>query len=109
MGVYIKGMDKVSDCMYCLFYSHGYCNAKHSRCNSEFGIDADCPLVEVKTPHGRLIDADKLDAYKLPNEKQDFKTWHKHSAEYKHAVPVFNSALGMVKNHAPTVIEAEGE
>ena len=60
MGIYIKGMDRVSDCMYCLFYSHGYCNAKHGRCNSEFGIDADCPIVEVKTPHGRLVDLDAL-------------------------------------------------
>ena len=60
MGIYIKGMDRVSDCMYCLFYSHGYCSAKHGRCNSEFGIDADCPLVEVKTPHGRLIDEDTI-------------------------------------------------
>lgn len=116
MGIYIKGMEMPKSCGEC-----DYCHPtdkfpcwcylvdipiKPSETDLRDGL---CPLIEVTEPHGRLIDADKLDAYKLPSEKQDFKTWHKHSAEYKYAVPVFNSALDMVKNNAPTVIEAEGE
>jgi hypothetical protein len=86
MGVYIKGMDRVSDCMYCLFYSYGYCNAKHGTCNSEFGIDADCPLVEVKTPHGDLIDREEIEVV------------HYTDADGEH-----------IETNAPTVIEAEVE
>ena len=111
MGVYIKGKRKPGTCYDCdfvdgsddCFFGLGYTG---DMCDCVY---EDCPLIEVIEPHGRLIDAGKLDAYKLPSEKQDFKTWHKHSAEYKYAVPVFNSALDMVKNNAPTVIEAEGE
>lgn len=88
MGIYIKGMDRVSDCMYCLFYNHGYCNAKHGRCNSEFGIDADCPIVEVKTPHGRLVDI--RDIKELMNR-------------YKY------DDFDHIDYHTPTVIEAEVE
>ena len=111
MGIYIKGMKKPKECTACpsgLSVCIG-CDAFFTGNRPRGRVREDCPIVEVTEPHGRLIDADKLDAYKLPSEKQDFKTWHKHSAEYKYAVPVFNSALDMVKNNAPTVIEAEGE
>jgi hypothetical protein len=97
MGIYIKGMDRVSDCIYCLFYSHGYCNAKHGRCNSEFGIDADCPIVEVKTPHGRLIDADAVTE----------KMWQ---AENESCFYELDDVVSVDDiDNAPTVIEAEVE
>jgi len=113
MGIYVKYMEMPEGCVTC-YLKHDCCDFKQQISSGNIIEYIDkrldtCPLIEVTEPHGRLIDADKLDAYKLPSEKQDFKTWHKHSAEYKYAVPVFNSALDMVKNNAPTVIEAEGE
>ena len=63
MGVYIPTMIMPSDCDYCDFYQRGYCGAKGARVQCEEGVDADCPLVEVKTPHGRLIDADDFAKY----------------------------------------------
>ena len=111
MGIYIKGMKIPPNC--------GFCNLLY-HCTTHIGEEInlyirnicrhpDCPLIEVTEPHGRLIDADKIDAYKLPIEKQESSEWHKHTAVYKYAAPVFNGALDMVKDHAPTVIEAEGE
>lgn len=53
-----------------------------------------CPLVEVKTPHGRLVDAD-LAMEKLATDKKEAYT--------KHGVWLKFSTYG-----APTVLEAEG-
>ena len=52
MGVYIKGMKMPKDCNACfldLYDRQTYCR------NGEKSL---CPLIEVKTPHGKLIDAD---------------------------------------------------
>ena len=54
MGVYIKGMKKPKDCNACfldLYDRQAYCR------NGEKAL---CPLIEVKTPHGRLIDEDTI-------------------------------------------------
>ena len=78
MGLYIKGMEVPKDCGRCFVGDRTIC------ANG-------CPLVTVKEPHGRLIDADELqeaigDAH--------FKNW--------------GNAVLIVKD-APTVIDAEGE
>lgn len=56
MSVLIKNMTKPNDCFDCIF------SDEESRCM--FGCDMfgrdDCPLIEVPTPHGRLIDADEI-------------------------------------------------
>lgn len=100
MSVLIKGM-KMPE-------TAGYCSKKIDpdtrRCNytgKEFEetlsllIDrrcADCPLVEVPTPHGRLIDADALNTYDV-------------SPIYEFCVlGVTEEDIGL----APTIIEAEG-
>ena len=57
--------------------------------------------------HGRLIDADEIERYMLPSEKQDKKTWFVHSEEYRNAVIHFNHALGLLRDNAPTIIEAD--
>ena len=54
MGVYIKGMDKPKECYLCDVWSLCW-NEKPYWSERE-----DCPLIEVKIPHGRLIDADEL-------------------------------------------------
>lgn len=56
MSVFIKGMEKPTDCGYCDFYRWGYCHVKHARVECEDGVDDDCPLIEVTEPHGNLID-----------------------------------------------------
>ena len=73
MSVIIKGMEMPKNCRECNFCSEinfegylwfdFYCRAK----DKEFDLDKNkdkpnwCPLVEIPTPHGRLIDADAID------------------------------------------------
>ena len=57
--------------------------------------------------HGRLVDADEIEHYMLPSEKQDKRTWFVHSEEYRNAVIHFNHALGLLRDNAPTIIEAD--
>ena len=47
MGVYIKDMDKPSECDLCNFEDYGYCRALLSYIDVEEGIDTRCPLVEI--------------------------------------------------------------
>ena len=54
MGVYIKGMEMPKCCNNCDF--NVICNYANGGAHRPKG----CPLVEVKTPHGRLVDADAL-------------------------------------------------
>ena len=59
-------------------------------------IKSVCPLVEVKEPHGRLGDLDKLKAKFRHSEKDDEvdKAW--------------NSAVRRIITQAETIIEPEG-
>lgn len=56
MGVYIKDYDAPKSCEDC------DCELAYMlQCKYWTGRESDgCPLVPVKTPHGRLIDADSL-------------------------------------------------
>lgn len=76
MGVYVKGLEMPKVCAVCPFwetrYDPGYYNYEHckalGRIFNERGRDIspyeekfdDCPLIEIPTPHGRMIDADAL-------------------------------------------------
>ena len=60
MSILIKGiaMPKESwDCP-CHDGETGWCKVTGSSCEP---IPKDCPLVEVPTPHGRLVDADLIE------------------------------------------------
>ena len=65
MGVYIKGkMPK--DCLKCPFclFADGCWKCLVDGSHADFGGTCRpslCPLIEVPTPHGRLIDADEFD------------------------------------------------
>lgn len=72
MSVLIKGMEMPKDCRDCPMEMF-YINCGDTRCRATNKLLAEeyriipfsgrpdwCPLVEVPTPHGRLIDADKL-------------------------------------------------
>lgn len=70
MSVLIKGMEMPKSCGDCNFYyvdyEEGTANCLATSCYVQphhyhkDNRDPDCPLVEVPTPHGRLIDADEL-------------------------------------------------
>lgn len=73
MSILIKGMDMPKCCdrcpcngyddmvgLYCRFW---FAPVSEPTYKDEDGPAAGCPLVEIPTPHGRLIDADELQAY----------------------------------------------
>lgn len=62
MGIYIKNLQKPESCAVCFFMPCGtnYCELLD---RNYVDMDRDCPLLEVKTPHGRLIDADEMQEY----------------------------------------------
>lgn len=87
MGVYIKDYDAPKSCEDC------DCELAYMlQCKYWTGRESDgCPLVPVKTPHGRLIDADVLvDTVMHTNIPADTKDF-------------IEDLIGI----APTVIEAE--
>ena len=60
MGVFIKGMEMPKNCVVCKNYY--YCElwsklTVNKRCKERH---PDCPIVEVKEPHGNLIDIDQM-------------------------------------------------
>ena len=89
MSVIVKNMEMPDRCGECAFYIDGACYGKGYR-DYRAIMDTvkpdDCPLVEIPTPHGRLIDADAI---------QDYN------------VETFGQRL-LIIDTAPTVIEAEG-
>lgn len=55
-------------------------------------VSPDCPLVEIPTPHGRLIDIRSVEDGKFVTVGNDYQRW-------------WNGALESVIDNAPTVIE----
>jgi hypothetical protein len=70
MGVYVRGMVMPETCACCDFlsgesipYGDYVCECKEMSVDNEIvmeGIPDWCPLVEVPTPHGDLVDRDKV-------------------------------------------------
>ena len=94
MSVLIKGIEMPNSCWVCQFgHDCGetvYCTLTDK---SQFAdMKNDCPLVEVPTPHGRLIDADVL---KKKVYEMDWGT--------KYYPDKFMDEIV----HAPAIIEAE--
>lgn len=65
MSILIKGdIGLPRDCCKCPFNCYGLCLANHSKLSVDKCVKSrhsDCPLAEVPTPHGRLIDADEIE------------------------------------------------
>ena len=104
MSILIKGMEMPNACIDCpLFSEWGDCSITHKwTWSDEFPLSenrmSDCPLVELPTPHGRLIDADHLADLRFHQAMHDddgllFVTF------VEVARQIFNT---------PTIIEAEG-
>lgn len=115
MSILIKGMDMPKNCTWCpcgradavtkdpmndeIF--NMFCMAKKDYWTCYRRISGKpiwCPLVEVKTPHGRLIDADKLADEHIRAE------WNKY-----HLKKLFVGDNRFMQRfvNAPTVIESE--
>ena len=63
MSVIVKGMEMPNNCKECALYIDGACYGKgyrDYRSIMDMSKPDDCPLIEVPTPHGRLIDGDEL-------------------------------------------------
>ena len=98
MSVMIRGMEMPSGCNTCqlhvLCFDYYVCRAKKLERGDYLDVDDQviagrrhrcCPLVEIPTPHGRLIDADEL---------------------LKHKYGISQTARTYIKT-ADTIIEAE--
>lgn len=109
MGVYIKGMEMPETCEDCnfhryhshyeyvcvatpLFYPMNLANSKNIRKDW-------CPLVEVPTPHGDLIDRDEV---------RDSVFHHLSIKGEENLLPAEKSVFGNIIK-AKAVIKAEGE
>ena len=98
MSVLIKGAEKPTNCDVCFLADTNICWRA-------------CPLVEVPTPHGRLIDADKM----LCDESEAFisaqvKLSKQATAESKalrQLNDVVHKKIQMLMIDTPTVIDAE--
>ena len=98
MSVMIKGIDMPKSCRKCDFRYNltdftKMCKYVREACHIRGMLD-NCPLIEVPSKHGRLIDADGLLAVM------------KSAAGNQVAVPL-DAVLAQIDN-APVVIEAEG-
>ena len=101
MSVLIKGIEMPKSCLICVCnIPKGNCDLWRNQTPEEHRRERhpDCPLVEVPTPHGRLIDADALikllDNCMFPSDM------------------VTTRAVSMARNwliDALTIIESEGE
>lgn len=93
MSVLIKGMKMPKNCTICRF-----CVPEADPGDGEMCMATgrfmppcsterleECPLVEVPTPHGRLIDAGKLE--------RDIEEYHLSNGKFQHWVQVQNSII----------------
>ena len=123
MSVLIKGMEMPESCFQCWFLhvinpGYFYCFASGEEFEENFAIHKgrykDCPLVEVPTPHGRLIDADALGGHdeeeRAHNETVDVvKQSGCGSPTHIYYSAYYDGVLTMTGKirFAPTIIEAE--
>jgi len=103
MSVIIKGMKMPKNCLECAIKiwteDEGYVCPFSGIMALNIGRQNDCPLVEVPTPHGRLID--ETIVLEMIRKSMGIKDL---SFLYHAEKSVVNEIF-----HAPTVIEAEGE
>lgn len=77
MSVLIRGMDMPENCCQCEWHEcyggdYDWCHACHMTGtmpieNAETGRAEDCPIVEIPSKHGRLIDGDAVIANRFKN------------------------------------------
>lgn len=116
MSVLIKGMRMPEKCGCCKLFHAEYpmhCTAikEYRTASAPYGMSRPdwCPLVEIKTPHGRLIDVDALKLeYRMKDDCNDCEREMQGSVkacEYDTVYTKMNFCEWL--DDAPTVIEAE--
>lgn len=99
MGVYINGMKIPKNCWECSLSDvdddYGRCCLFSGIACLNIGRQDNCPLVEVPTPHGDLVDRDAL-----MTEVMDSDFDHLQRDDWKEVIQIVADA--------PTIIEAEG-
>ena len=108
MSILVKGMMMPNSCLECMLHMCGrinewdiFCNFTHKRVGkfddkkwNNGWRSSRCPLTEVPTPHGRLVDIDEV--YRVL------------SKQYHHTTDLQHTALREALAKGPTVLEAEG-
>ena len=103
MSVLVKGMEMPENCLSCwveMLTDSCPCNVGIASA-SEFKDKrhCDCPLVEVPTPHGRLVDADaEVTAMYYDEMTEEWKL---------RTVRIIQVLADCVDDSIPTIIEAE--
>lgn len=100
MSILIKGIDMPKSCGGCEFvynlvggsYEWWECAILHDDINQFDTRRTDCPLIEIPTPHGRLIDASELIKSYMKSTKTD--------------IDDFYDTIDIIDN-APTILEEE--
>lgn len=93
MSILIKGMEMPISCEKCpLCYDYLNCSIDDSLQMFLYNRHPNCPLVEIPTPHGRLIDASELIKSYMKGTKTD--------------IDDFYDTIDIIDN-APTILEAE--
>lgn len=123
--ILIKNMEMPEDCRNCPFEMY-YMNCGETRCRATGKILADfykpipfegraeeCPLIEVPTPHGRLIDADAYHK-EIRERYQSAKEWYNEAEDDEiigraEATMITFTECSLTLQNIPTIIEAEGE
>lgn len=110
MGVVINGLSMPKNCLLCpCCVGEGigagrqhYCQAIDDEpCVSETYRPKNCPLVEIPTPHGRLIDADRL--MEVIEKNSYLLKGYYNSLENG----MFLTGIKQAIDESPTIIEAE--
>ena len=108
MSVLIRGMEMPNRCLDCplmVSRDNDECIVQSEVANEIArtweDLKANCPLVEVPTPHGRLIDADAFDErVRVAGEMSEEEL----TEDFKDGV----QAVLYMLSKQPTIIEAEG-
>ena len=102
MSILIKDMDIPQKCGQCKLYHaehpmHCMAVEGHRTVGAPYGMPRPdwCPLIEIPTPHGRLVDIKSVEDRKFTTVRTEYQRG-------------WNVALDSVVDNAPTVIEAEG-
>lgn len=95
MNILIKGMEKPISCDDCI--------VPLSKCDFLQRRADECPIVEIPTPHGRLIDADALETVFKDMAKCE---WNQKVSPISWAY-AFEDTIDEIQE-APTILEAEG-
>ena len=91
MSILIKGMAMPKGCNECAQFWCDHCRIHNTTVTLK--RHEDCPLIEIPTPHGRLIDADDAMKHLADDGREAFT---------KYQVWLFFSKYG-----APTILDAE--